>query len=462
MQDSGTRYALNGEVTIAYRVIGDGPIDVLFMPGLISHVETILESPLLQRFLARVADFSRVILMDRRGLGLSDPADESVPLEVEINDVLAVLDAAGSERAVLLGYTAGGPLCVQTAVAYPERISGLVLYACMYRATADTDYEWAQTNEERTERSAELLAAWGTGANIDRIAPSMADDARLREWLGRLERTAASPGRFRQALARWQAADVRDLMPHVRVPTLVLHRVGDAMIDIRHSRFAAEHIPGARLVELPGVDSLPAAGDSEALVGEIEEFLTGGRTGGAIHRDLLTVLFTDIVGATTMASELGDARWRDLLADHDAAIRRELARFGGREVKTIGDAFLAVFEGPPSLGVRCAAALHMALEPLGITIRAGLHTGECERIGGDVGGMAVHIAARVGALAPAGGVLASGTTYGTVVGAGLKWDYRGEHELKGVPGHWPLFALNVADSGLSPGAARESAPTSSG
>lgn len=462
MQDSGTRYALNGEVTIAYRVIGDGPIDVVFMPGLISHVETILESPLIQRFLGRVSDFSRVILMDRRGLGMSDPADESMPLEVEINDVLAVLDAAGSERAVLLGYTAGGPLCVQTAVAYPERISGLVLYACMYRAIADTDYEWAQTNEERIARSAEILASWGTGTNIDRIAPSLADDPRLREWLGRLERSAASPGRFRQALTRFQAADVRDLLAHVRVPTLVLHRTDDAMIDVRHSRYAAQRIPGARLVELPGSDSLPAAGDSEALVGEIEEFLTGGRSGGTIHRDLLTVLFTDVVGATTTAAQLGDARWRDLLADHDKAIRGELTRYGGREVKTIGDAFLAVFEGPPSQGVRCAAAIHEALAPLGVTVRVGLHTGECERIGGDVGGMAVHIAARVGALAEPGEVLASGTTYGTVVGAGLKWDYKGERELKGVPGAWPLFSLNLGDSGLRRAAARESAPTSSG
>jgi class 3 adenylate cyclase len=462
VQDSGTRYALNGDVTIAYRVIGDGPIDVVFMPGLISHVEVLLESPLIQRFLGRISDFARVILLDRRGLGLSDPADPDTPLEAEINDVIAVLDAVLSERAVLLGYTSGGPLCVQTAVAYPERISGLVLYACMYRAIADTDYEWAQTNEERIERTAEILESWGTGANIDRLAPSMADDARLREWLGRLERAAASPGRFRQALTRFQSADVRDLMEHVRVPTLVLHRTDDQMIDVRHSRYAAEHIPGARLVELPGADSMPAVGDSEALVGEIEEFLTGGRTGGAIHRDLLTVLFTDIVGATTTASRLGDARWRDLLADHDQAIRRELDRYGGREVKTIGDAFLAVFEGPPSQGVRCAAAIHEAIEPLGITVRAGLHTGECERIGGDVGGMAVHIAARVGALAAAGEVLASGTTFGTVVGAGLKWDFKGERELKGVPGMWPLFSLNVDASGLSRGVARESAPTSTG
>jgi len=441
VQDSGTRYARNGDVTIAYRVIGDGPIDVVFMPGLISHVEVILESPLIQRFLGRLSDFARIILMDRRGLGLSDPASVDQPLEVEIGDVLAVLDTAGVERAVLLGYTAGGPLCVQTAVAHPERISGLVLYACMFRALADTDYEWAQTNEERVARTEEILANWGTGVNVERLAPSMADDPRLVEWLGRLERAAASPGRFRDALTRFQSADVRDLLPHVRVPTLVLHRTGDRMIDVRHSRYAAEHVYGARLVELPGDDSMPAAGDAEALVGEIEEFLTGGRSGSAVHRDLLTVLFTDLVDATTTASRLGDARWRDLLAEHDGIVRRELERYGGREVKTIGDAFLAVWEGPPSQAVRCASALVDAMHPLGLQLRAGLHTGECERIGGDVGGMAVHIAARVAALATPDQVLASGTTYGTVVGAGLFWNFQGDVELKGVPGQWPLFSL---------------------
>ncbi len=441
MEDTGTRYAVNGDTTIAYRVVGDGPTDIVFLPGLISHVEVILESPLIQRFLGRLADFARIILVDRRGLGMSDPAPPEIPLETEIGDVLAVLDAVGSERAAILAYAAGGPLAIQTAVAHPERISGLLLYACMYRALADDDYDWAMTQEERVVRTEEILARWGSGANVERIAPSQADDARLRDWLGRLERSSASPGRFRQALARFQAADVRPLLEHVRVPALVLHRTDDRMIDVRHSRYAGERIYGARYVEMPGQDSLPAAGDSEVLVGEIEEFLTGGRTGGAVHRDLLTVLFTDVVDATTTASRLGDARWRDLLAEHDAVVRRELARYGGREVKTIGDAFLAVWEGPPSQAVRCASALIDAVQPLGLHLRAGLHTGECERIGGDVGGMAVHIAARVAALAQADEVLASGTTYGTVVGAGIWWDSRGDHELKGVPNRWPLFAL---------------------
>lgn len=441
MEDTGPRYARSADdTTIAYRVLGDGPHDLVFLPGLISHVEVITESPLIQRFIERLTDFGRVVLMDRRGLGMSDPAAPEVPLEAEIADVLAVLDAIDSDRAVMLGYAAGGPLCVQTAVAHPERVSGLVLYACMYRTLADEGYEWAQTDEERDEQAEDILGRWGTGVNVERIAPSLADDERLRAWLGRLERSSASPGRFRDALARFQRADVRDLLEHVRVPTLLVHRVDDRLIDIRHTRFAAERIFGARLVELPGVDSLPAAGDAEALVGEIEEFLTGGRTGRA-HRELLTVLFTDVVEATTTAARLGDARWRDLLAEHHAATRRELSRHGGREVKTTGDGFLAVFEGPPSHAVRCAQAIVEATQAIGVPLRAGLHTGECERIGGDIGGMAVHIAARVGALAGAGEVLVSGTTYGTVVGSGLRFEDRGFRSLKGVPGEWPLFAL---------------------
>ncbi len=441
MDDTGSRYATNGDTSIAYRAIGSGAVDVVFLPGLISHVEALVESPLVTRFLERLADFSRVILMDRRGLGMSDPAPEDVPLAAEVADVLAVLDAAGSERAVLLGYAAGGPICVQTAVEHPERVSGLILYAAMFRALADEGYEWAPTEAERRETGEAILAAWGTGANIGQVAPSLADDPRLAQWLGRLERSSASPGRFRQALARFQAVDVRDLLGAVTVPTLLLHRTEDALIDVRHSRYAAQRIPSARYVELPGRDSLPAAGDSEAIVGEIEEFLTGGRTGGIVQRDLYTVLFTDVVDATALAAHLGDGRWRDLLAAHDDAVRREIERYGGREVKTIGDAFLAVFEGPPSQAVRCAAAIHDAVRPLDLRLRAGLHTGECERIGGDVGGMAVHIAARVGALAGPGEVLASGTTYGTVVGSGLRWEDRGRRALKGVPGEWPLFAL---------------------
>jgi class 3 adenylate cyclase len=286
-----------------------------------------------------------------------------------------------------------------------------------------------------------VLERWGEGDLLDDLAPSAADDARLRDWVARLERMGASPGRMRQLVASLRAVDVRGLLGRVRVPTLVVHRTDDAFIDVRHSREYAGRIPGARLVELPGVDSLPSVGDTDALVGEVEEFLTGARTGSERERALLTVLFTDIVGGTRRAAQLGDSRWRDLLAAHDAEIRRQLQRYGGRDVKSTGDGVLAVFDGAPSRAVRCAAAIRETVSPLGVDVRQGLHTGECELIGDDVGGMAVHIAARVGALAQAGEILVSGTVYGTVVGAGLTFEDRGKRELKGVPGDWPVFAL---------------------
>jgi class 3 adenylate cyclase len=269
----------------------------------------------------------------------------------------------------------------------------------------------------------------------------VADDERMRGWLARLERQSMTPSGFERTWRALAEADVRVHLPRIRVPTLILHRTEDVMIDVRHSRYLAGRIAGARLVELPGVDNLPMAGDAESILGEIEAFLTGGRRGGGLQRELLTVLFTDVVDATRRAAALGDARWRDLLAAHDDAVRAALEGFGGEEVKTIGDAFLATFAGPPSQAVRCAAAILEAMEPLGLTLRVGMHTGECERIGGDVGGMAVHIAARVGATAAPGEVLVSGTTYGTVVGSGLEFADRGHRALKGVPGQWPLFSL---------------------
>jgi class 3 adenylate cyclase len=264
----------------------------------------------------------------------------------------------------------------------------------------------------------------------------------MRDWYGRMERLSSTPAGFLTLAGNHERAEIRHLLPEVRVPTLVVHRTGDQLIDVRHSRFLAERIAGARLVELPGDDSLPMLGDSDALLGEIEEFLTGRRhANSGLQRRLLTVLFTDVVDATGHAARLGDGRWRDLLAAHDDAIRREVQRYGGREVKTVGDGFLATFGGPPSDALRCARTVVDAVRALGIELRAGLHTGECELVGADVGGMAVHIAARVCRMAAAGEVLTSGTVYGTVVGSGLEFDWRGSHELRGVPGTWPIFAL---------------------
>lgn len=437
-----TAYARRGDAAVAYRVIGDAPIDLLFVGGMISHVEVMLEEPGLARWFERMSEFARVILMDRRGTGLSDPLPAGQwPFEDELEDITAVLDAVGSERCAINGYTTGAQLAIHYAATHPERCRALVLYAPMGRTLADDDYGWALTPEERAANLTRMSAEWGTGFNAEAFAPSAAGDVRVREWLGRLERQSMSPGGLVRMIERLSQGDARHLLARIAVPTLILHRSEDALIDVRHSRYLAERIPGARLVELPGVDNLPSVGDPAALLGEMEEFLTGGRRHG-VQRAILTVLFTDIVDGTGHVARLGDGAWRDLLAAHERAVRSQLARFEGREVKTVGDGFLAVFSGPPSAALRCARAALDAVVPLGLQLRAGLHTGECELIGDDVGGMAVHIAARVAALAQAGEVLASGTAYGTVVGSGLSFSYRGERELRGVPGKWPLFALD--------------------
>jgi class 3 adenylate cyclase len=435
-----THYARNGDVTLAWTAVGEAPTDILFLPGIISHVEHVWEDPGMANFLRRLSSVARVIIMDRRGNGLSDPLEDTLPLEDEVDDVIAVLDAADSECAVLLGYLTGGPLAIKVAAERPARVRALVLYAAIAQSLAASDEGWTRDARIRTEAFERMIECWGTGALLDDIAPSRADDASLRGWLGRLERLSSSPGEVRRVARSLADFDVRDDLDGLRVPTLILHRVGDRLVDVRHSRFLAERIPGARYVELEGVDNMPSVGDTASLLGEIEEFLTGGRR-RIVERELLTILFTDIVGSTGHAARLGDAGWRDLLAGHYAVVRRELDRFGGREVKTIGDAFLVAFDGAPSRAVRCAQSLVQELEPLGLSVRVGLHTGECEVLGDDVGGMAVHIASRVAALATPGEVLASGTVYGTVVGAGFRFKDRGTHTLRDVPGRWPLFGV---------------------
>ena len=439
-----TRYARSGDSAIAYQVHGDGPIDLVFLAGLISHIEHLWEEPALARLFDRQAEFARLILMDRRGTGLSDPLNGPLELADEVDDLVAVLDAVGSERASLHAYTAASPFAIQFAAKHPERTGALVLYAGFARTTRADDLPWLDTPADRDARTQRLIETWGDGSLIEDLAPSAADDPRLRDWLARLQRLSASPGGMAALTRSLGDVDVRDLLGELRVPTLVLHRRGDRMIDPRHSAYLAQRIPGAKLVWLEGDDSLPTLGDTEAFIGEIEEFLTGARR-GSTERTLLTVLFTDICGGTERVAELGDHRWRDLLAAHDAAVRREVELFGGRTVKSIGDGFLIAFEGAPSRAVRCADAIVGATDAIGMEVRCGLHTGECERMGDDLGGMAVHIAARVSALAAPREVLASGTTYGTVVGSGLSFEDRGSQALKGVPGRWPLFALERRD-----------------
>ena len=437
---SETRYARNDDVTLAWMAAGEGALDLVFIPGFVSHVEHFWEEPGLAAFFERLSRFARVIVMDRRGCGLSDPRAPGLTLDDEARDVLAVLDAAGSERAVLFGFTMGGAVAVRAATLAPQRAQALVLYAAQVSMLADDELVWANTPEQSDATWVDMAEQWGTGANLEVVAPSRIDDAGMRTWLARLERLSASPGEVRAMAQTFGANDIRADLPELNVPTLILHRSGDRMIDVRHSRYIAERVPGARFVELEGIDNLPSSGDSGAVLGEIEEFLTGGRS-RSVERALLTVLFSDVVGSTAHAARMGDARWREVLAAHDSAIRRELDRFGGREVKTIGDAFLATFDGAPSPAVRCAREIVAAVAALGLDLRVGLHTGECEVIGDDVGGMAVHIAARVAGAAQPGQVLASGTTYGTVVGSGLSWDDHGARPLAGVPGLWPIFAL---------------------
>jgi class 3 adenylate cyclase len=438
-----TRYTSSGGASIAYQVTGEGRLDLVFMTGWISQVEHLWESTGLRRLLERLSVFGRLILFDRRGTGLSDGVGEPYTLEQEAQDALAVLDAAGSERAALFTYGLGGPVAALLATQHPERVGALIMYASIARALWAPDYDWAMTREERAEWIDRAVDSWGAADHpgIPVMAPSMADDPALISWFARMQRLAASPGNARELLTAAADLDVRELLPQIHVPTLVMHRNGDTAWDPRHSRYIAERIPGARYVELEGTDSLPFLGDSDAIVEEIEQFLTGGRAGGEATRALLTVMFTDIVDATPRAAELGDSRWRDLLARHDEDLRKELRHFEGREVKTVGDGFLATFAGPPSRALRCALAITESARALGIELRVGIHTGECELIGDDVGGMAVHIASRVSGLAGGGEVLVSGTVFGTVVGGPFGFEDRGFHELKGVPGRWPLFAL---------------------
>jgi class 3 adenylate cyclase len=438
-----TRYARSGEASIAYHVVGEGGLDIMFLTGWLTQIEQLWEAPANRRFLERLAGFGRLILFDSRGTGLSDRILDAYTVEQEARDALAVLDAAGSERAALLTYAQGGLVGALLAADRPDRIGALIMYASVARTSWAPDYQWAMTSEQREELSERNMATWGevNSAAMSVFAPSMGDDPALAAWFARLQRLAASPGEARIISRAMVDLDVRDALPRIRVPTLIMHRPDELVWDVRHSRYLAEHIPGARYVELEGKDSFPFVGDSDAFVEEVEEFLTGVRGGGELARALLTVMFTDIVNATARAAELGDRRWRDLLARHDEDVREELARFHGHEVKTVGDGFLATFDGPPSHALRCALAITGAARELGIEVRIGMHTGECELIGDDVGGMAVHIASRVSGVAGPGEVLVSGTVFGTVVGGPFTFVDRGFHELKGVPGRWPLFAL---------------------
>jgi class 3 adenylate cyclase len=434
------RYAKSGDLHIAYVAEGDGPIDLVWIPPWISQVEYLWSEPSLERVMARLTQFARVITFDRRGSGLSDPFLGAPTLEEQMDDVLAVMDAAGSESAAICGTLEGGPMAALFAATHPDRTDALVLYATFARATWAPDYDWAWPAEERDRHMDVLIEHWGEGLVASGVAPSQMADPAFMEWAGRLERLAAGPSTIRRIFDLIGEFDVRDVLPSIRVPTLVMHRTGDTFIKVQHSRYIASKVPGARYVELEGDENMFALGDSEAVMGEIEEFLTGTRHEREPDRMLATVLFTDICDSTSRAAEMGDRGWRFLLERHDTLFRQALERHRGREVKRTGDGFLATFDGP-ARAIRCAASVAEAMGSLGLQIRAGLHTGELEVMDGDLGGLAVHIASRVMSQAGPNEVLVSGTVKDLVVGSGIEFEDRGERELRGVPGEWRLYAV---------------------
>jgi len=438
-----TRYARSGEFSIAYQVVGEGELDLFYVPGFASHLEVFWEEPRYSRFLHRLGSFSRLILIDRLGTGLSDrlPPDRIATVEQRMDDIVAVMDAVGVERAAMVGWSEGTIPCTAFAATYPERTTSLVTYGGFPRILESKQYPWGASPEAYDRWAERLREIWGQSSDALRYwAPSVAQEEDARQWFLRYNRLAASPG---AAFALWNAlrdTDVTQILASVRVPALILHRSGDTLVPVEWSRLMAERIPGAKLIEFPGKDHLWWFGDQDAIVDEIEEFLTGARHAPEPDRVLSTVMFTDIVGSTERAAELGDSDWRSLLERHDSIVRRELDSHRGREVKATGDGFLATFDGP-ARGIRCAGAIADAVRPLGIEIRAGLHTGECEVIGEDVGGIAVHTGARVSAKAGPGEVLVSQTVKDLVAGSGIEFEDRGTHQLKGVPGEWRLFAV---------------------
>jgi pimeloyl-ACP methyl ester carboxylesterase len=439
------RYVRREGVSVAYQVFGEGP-DLLFIPGFVSNLEYQWQFELTARFFDRLGSFSRVIEVDRRGTGLSDrlSPEHLPPLEVLVEDLLAVMDAVGSERAAVAGFLDGCFQATMFAATYPERTTALVLYGASGCGTYTPDYPWAWTSGEWQVYLDEMASGWGTREYMTRLlhwsAPSTAESEELTRQAIAYWRLA-SDTRAAVTLERlYSQTDVRQILPAIHVPTLLLHRLDDPIEPIEAARYVSKQIAGARLVELPGADDAPWAGDQDQILDEIEEFLTGARRGPNPDRVLSTVLFTDIVGSTEKAAEVGDRRWRELLASHNERARAQLSRLRGSLVDTAGDGLLATFDGP-ARAVYCANAIMDAVAPLGLELRAGVHTGEVERVGQSVAGIGVHIGARVAALAAPGEVLVSSTVKDLVAGSGLTFDDRGNHQLKGVPGDWRLYAV---------------------
>ncbi len=441
MMPPKTKYARSGEISIAYQVIGDGPLDLVVVPGFISHLDMMWDVVGYREWIEGLTRFSRVIVFDKRGAGLSDRDVGDSTLEDRMDDLRAVLDDVGSERAAIFGLSEGGALAMLFATAYPERVHGLVLFATLARAQPSPDYTAGRQQHALFERIRDVIANhWGEGRLLEWLSPEVADNPIAIEFMGRFERAAASPRAAMKHLEWCWELDVRPIAKALRVPTLILHRAGDGMVTVECGRWLAENVDGAQYIERPGIEHQPWSGNFAQEVDDIQQFLTGSSEPVETERVLATVLFTDIVASTERASAMGDRAWRALLDRHHATVREELRRHRGVERNTTGDGFFATFDGP-ARAVRCAAGLRDAVKRLELEVRVGVHTGECERAGDDLAGIAVNTGARVMGAAGAGEVFVSGTVKDLVVGSGLEFGERGVHELKGVPGTWPLFAL---------------------
>lgn len=435
-------YARSGDISIAYSVIGSGPIDLVLIPGFESHLEFAQEDPDMSRLVDGLASFTRLITFDKRGTGLSDRGAIERTIERYMADTLAVMDAAGSESPAIFGVSEGGATALLFAATYPERTSQLIVYGGFARVAQAPDYPQGLPAEVILASADFAAEHWGTGVGLSAWAPSQGQDEAARRRWAQFQRLTATPRDVKATITAYAYIDVRHALSAIGAPTLVLHRREDRMVPIDWGRYIADHIPGAKFVELEGADHLPFTGHSEAIIEEVQEFLTGARVGSKPTRKLATILFTDIVGSTGLAASLGDKEWRAVLERHDAMIRRALERFSGKEIKTTGDGFLALFEGPTA-AIRCAQAVVGGASALGCEVRAGLHTGEVEVAGEDVSGIAVHIARRVADLAGTGEIWVSSTVPGVVFGSGVEFDNRGTHSLKGVPGEWSLHSVET-------------------
>jgi len=437
-----TRYAKSGELNIAYQVFGDGDLKLVLIPGWASNVENIWTLTEFAEFANKLAQFARVILLDRRGTGLSDPVVNPPTLEERMDDVRAVIDAAGWERAVIWGISEGGPMAMMFAATYPHRVQALVLYGTFARFSRANDYPHGYPPEANAKWVADLETTWGSGELSRSFAPSMSNDAATMRILARLERMAMSPGTAHKLFGLLTQTDVRHVLPAIRVPTLILHRAEDKPVRVGHARYLAERIAGARYVELPGSDHMPMMGDVDALLDEVREFLTGERAAPESDRILATILFCDIVDSTIRAAELGDHEWKRLLLQFYAMVDGKLHHFRGRKLDTAGDGLFAAFDGP-ARAVRCGAALVDAAKALSLQVRVGVHTGECEVLGEKYSGIAVHLGARVASAADPGQVLVTSTVKDLVVGSGIHFEDLGSRTLKGVPDQWRLFRLTA-------------------